>query len=462
MELDPKTTRALGVPCTGIGCAAMLLGCAVVLIGWGLGVDALRSVFPGLTPMRPNSAVGITALGVSLALARGRPRLRVFGQAAAAIALGIGLLTLAEYAFDWNAGIDELLFKGFGLNFGAPVGRPALAAALMITLLAGALLCAPHPALHAGKSVGATTACLLAWAALNAYVFGPHALSEMLLFSSTALHTAAILLLLGIGVLATAPASWPIPTVVASGTGGIICRWLLPFALVAPPVLGWLLTRTGAQDVFPVEFDWALYSAASSLGSVWLIMMLAHRITLVDAERSAATELSRHDPLTGLTNRRAFDAFLLESFKLARRHQHALSLILLDVDRFKSYNDEYGHPAGDELLKGLGALLSSLGRGTDLVARVGGEEFAIVLPQTDLEGAGTLGERARAEVERSELFRRRVTVSVGIAAMTSRTATPATLVQECDAALYRAKRAGRNRVLGASELLAAHRYDAGS
>jgi diguanylate cyclase (GGDEF)-like protein len=459
MELDPKTTRALGILCTGIGCAAMLLGCTVVLIGWGLGVEALKSVFPGLTPMRPNSAVGITALGASLALARSGPRLRVLGQAAAAIALGIGLLTLAEYALDWNAGIDQLLLKG-GLNFEARVGRPALAAALMITLLAGALLCVPHPALHAGKSVGAITACLIAWAALNAYVFGPHALSEMPLFSSTALHTAAILLLLGIGVLATAPASWPVPTVVASGTGGIICRWLLPFALVAPPLLGWLLTRSGAQDVFPVEFDWALYSAASSLGSVWLIMMLAHRITLVDAARSAATQLSRHDPLTGLANRRAFDAFLLESFKLARRHEHALSLMLLDVDRFKSYNDEYGHPAGDELLKGLGALLSSLGRGTDLVARVGGEEFAIVLPQTDLEGAGTLGERARAEVERSQLFRRRVTVSVGIATVSSRTATPATLVQECDAALYRAKRAGRNQVLSAGELVAARRYDA--
>jgi diguanylate cyclase (GGDEF)-like protein len=423
-------------------------------------MDALKSVLPGLSTMKANTAISIGALGASLTLARSSPPLRILGQTAAAIALGIGLLTLAEYALGWDVGIDELLFKDSAVSSGRAAGRPALATALMIALLGAALLCVPHSALHAGKSLGAIAASLIAWAALNAYVFGPHALSEVPLFSSVALHTAAVLLLLGIGVLATPPASWPIRTVVASGTGGIICRWLLPFAIAAPPLLGWLLSRSVAHDVLPSEFKWALYSAASSLGSVWLILMLAHRITLIDAERSAATELSRHDPLTGLANRRAFDAFLLESFRLARRHEHPLSLMLLDIDRFKSYNDEYGHPAGDELLKALSGLLSSLGRGTDLVARVGGEEFAIVLPQTDLTGAAILAERAREEVEQSALFRCRMTVSIGIAAVASRTPSPAMLVQECDAALYRAKRAGRNQVFGASELIVARRYDA--
>ena len=126
--------------------------------------------------------------------------------------------------------------------------------------------------------------------------------------------------------------------------------------------------------------------------------------------------------------------------------------MLLDVDRFKSYNDAYGHPAGDELLRTVAILLSSLARETDLPARIGGEEFAVVLPETDLAGAHILAERARMEVERSSLFRRRVTVSVGIAAMTDLTADTSTLVQDCDAALYRAKEAGRNRVSSGSEL----------
>ena len=102
---------------------------------------------------------------------------------------------------------------------------------------------------------------------------------------TVALHTAAIMLFLGIGVLAAEPVSWPIRTVLAKSTGGIVCRWLLPPAIFAPPLLGWFLSREGALDVLPKELDWALYAAASCLGSVWLILLLAHRITLIDAER---------------------------------------------------------------------------------------------------------------------------------------------------------------------------------
>ncbi|MDE2051381.1 MAG: GGDEF domain-containing protein, partial [Gammaproteobacteria bacterium] len=197
---------------------------------------------------------------------------------------------------------------------------------------------------------------------------------------------------------------------------------------------------------YPDAFRWALYSVSSSLGSVSLILLLAHRIALIDEERTFATEMSLHDPLTGLANRRAFDSFLFESFGLAKRHRHPLSLALLDIDHFKSYNDDYGHPAGDELLKSLGRMLTSVARETDLVARVGGEEFAIALPETDLAGARVIAERMRAEMERSALFRRTVTVSVGVAAMTSETKDTSMLVQACDQALYRAKAAGRNKV----------------
>lgn len=175
-------------------------------------------------------------------------------------------------------------------------------------------------------------------------------------------------------------------------------------------------------------------------------MLLVHRITVIDAQRTAATKLSRHDALTGLANRRAFDEFLSEHSNLARRHGFPLSLMLLDVDHFKSYNDTYGHPAGDELLKGIGMLLASLARDTDLAARVGGEEFMIVMPQTDLAGAWNLAERVRTEIERLPLFKRRVTVSIGIAAVTADSAGISNVVQDCDAALYRAKEAGRNRI----------------
>jgi len=438
----PQGGRVLRVLPVVIGSFAAMVGCLVFIGGWVLGVGALKSVLPGLATMKVNTALCIAALGVGLALCVGGGRLCAPGKVAAGFAMLVGLVTLAEYVFDWNAGIDQLIFTD--TSNPAHPGRPALSTAAGIVLYGVALLCVHRPALQGVKSVAGVAGTLVSWAAVNGYVFG--GLQSVPLFNSVALHTAIVGLVLGFGVLAAEPTFGPIRTALERTPGGVVCRWLLPFAILAPPTLGWLLDRAAMFAIYPAGFRWALYSAVASLGSVWLILMLASRIDAMDAERTAATELSRHDALTGLANRRAFDAFLLESFNLARRHRHALSLVLLDVDRFKSYNDAYGHPAGDELLRILGGLLQSVGRETDLAARIGGEEFAIVLPETDLEGAEVLAERVRAAVERSTSFRRPVTVSLGIAAISGDTAGPATLVHDCDSALYQAKGAGRNRV----------------
>jgi diguanylate cyclase (GGDEF)-like protein len=439
---DSESTPLLRVLLVAIGSSVAVAGCLVFVGGWVLGAGALKSVLPGLATMKVNTALSIAGLGAGLGLCVGGGRLCIPGKLAAGFALLVGLVTLSEYVFDWNAGIDQLFFTD--ISNPAHPGRPALATAAGIVLYGIALLCVHRPGLQGLKSVTGVAGTLISWAAVNGYVFG--GLQSVPVFSSVALHTAILGLLLGLGVLAAEPTFWPIRTALERSAGGVVCRWMLPTAILAPPILGWLLDRAALFSTYPAGFRWALYSAVASLGSVWLIMMLARRIDAMDAERTAATELSRHDALTGLANRRAFDEFLIEAFNLARRHGHALSLILLDVDRFKSYNDDYGHPAGDDLLRVLGGLLQSLGRETDLAARIGGEEFAIVLPETELEGAEVLAERIRAAVERSASFRRPVTVSLGIAAMARDTAGPATLVHDCDAALYRAKGDGRNRV----------------
>ncbi|MDE2136251.1 MAG: GGDEF domain-containing protein [Gammaproteobacteria bacterium] len=440
---DTGNPRVLRVLLVTAGSLAAAIGCLVLVGGWALGVPALKSVLPGLATMKPNTAVGLGGLGAGLALCAQGGRWCVVGKLAASVALAVALLTLAEYAFAWNAGIDQLIFR----DLGNPVtpGRPALPTAVSLTLIAVALLCAQRPRLQLLKSATGVAGTLIAWAGVNGYVFGAE-LQTVPLFSSVAVHTAIVSLLLGLGVLAVEPTFWPIRTALERSAGGIVCRWLLPAAIVAPPALGWLLGRGAMFAVYPDRFRWAIYSAVASLGSVWLVVMLARRISAMEAERTAATELARRDALTGLANRRAFDTFLLESFHLTRRHRHALSLILLDIDRFKSYNDEYGHPAGDEALRVLGGLVMSVCRETDLAARIGGEEFAIVLPETDLAGAEVFGERLRVAVERSKAFRRAVTVSLGIAAFTGKTASAAMLLRDCDAALYEAKGAGRNRV----------------
>lgn len=427
-----------------IGSLAAAVGFLVLVGGWALGIEVLKNALPGLVTMKANSALGFTAVGAGLALAVNGGRSGAFGKLLAAMALVLGAATVAEYALHWNAGIDQLIFAD-PATLTHP-GRPALATAVGIALLGAAVLCVHRPGLRLVKSLAGVTAMLIAWAAINGYIFGVEGLQSVPLYRSVATHSATVILLLGFAVLAAEPTYWPIRIAFERSPGGVVCRWLLPAAILAPPSLGWLLGRGALLLAYPADFRWALYSVVATLGSLWLVMMLARRIAAMDAERAAATELSRHDALTGLANRRAFDAFLLESFSRAQRYRHSLSLVLLDVDRFKAYNDEYGHPAGDEVLKTLGGVLQSQARETDLAARIGGEEFAIVLPQTDLDGAEALGERVRLAVEGSMSFRRSVTVSLGVAAIREETAGPATLVHDCDAALYRAKGAGRNQV----------------
>lgn len=445
-ELDSGSLRLLAVLGVAVGCVALTTTCVVLIGGWVVGVDALKGVPPGFSTMKVNTAIGIGCLGAALVVAHADRRYSRIADTAASVAALIGLATLAEYAFHWEAGIDQLWIRDLATPPSAHPGRPAPATALMIALLGVALLCRGRAALAQAKTAAALTASVIAWAALNGYIFGARALQEVPALSSVALHTAILTLLLSLGALAMEPVSPPLRTVLGRGTGGIICRWLLPAAILVPPLLGWFIIRQRSLDFFPTDFGWALYSASTTLGSVWLILTLAHRITIIDAERQSATRLSRHDPLTGLANRRAFDSFLLENLNLSRRHGHALALLMVDIDDFKSYNDIFGHPAGDALLKSLSAVLSSLARETDLVARLGGDEFGIVLPETDAAGARVLAERVRAAVEGSTQCRRQVTVSVGVTTLSDKMREPPDLIGDCDSALYRAKSGGRNLV----------------
>ena len=165
--------------------------------------------------------------------------------------------------------------------------------------------------------------------------------------------------------------------------------------------------------------------------------------------------LSLTDSLTGVFNHRALWQKLEAEVARAVRYGTPLSLLLIDVDHFKFYNDTFGHPAGDEALQQLALLLQRQGRGSDLVARHGGEEFAILLPQTGQSGALALAEELRATVERSSWPLHPITVSLGIA--TTQAANPngleadvvavaADLMSQADQALYFSKMRGRNCV----------------
>ena len=158
-------------------------------------------------------------------------------------------------------------------------------------------------------------------------------------------------------------------------------------------------------------------------------------------------ELSQTDPLTSLRNRRAFDEHLGEAFEHARRYERPLSLAVVDVDHFKSINDTHGHDEGDAVLRGVAKIINSGTRQSDFAARVGGEEFAILLPETALFEALQFGEKLRSSIAAEPVAGHEVRVSIGVASFPhSQVPTQADLFRAADQALYRAKMNGRNRV----------------
>jgi diguanylate cyclase (GGDEF)-like protein len=161
--------------------------------------------------------------------------------------------------------------------------------------------------------------------------------------------------------------------------------------------------------------------------------------------------LSTSDALTGLHNRRYLTQRLSEELVRSYRHKGSFSVLMGDVDEFKKYNDTFGHPAGDEVLKKVASILLSSTRSVDCTARYGGEEFAVLLTGTSGDMAAEVAERIRARVEGQEFPGRRITISIGIAEFPADGQTADEVISCADEALYAAKRAGRNRVVRAGE-----------
>ena len=161
---------------------------------------------------------------------------------------------------------------------------------------------------------------------------------------------------------------------------------------------------------------------------------------------------SNLDGLTGLPNRRAFDELLAQEWRRGARLESPLSLVMLDIDCFKQYNDNYGHIPGDEVLRKVGKALASVGRSHDFVGRYGGEEFVCLLPHTDTGGAANVAaklQQAVGELQISHEYSQaaeHVSISLGVASVVpAAEGEPVALIEKADAMLYEAKEKGRNR-----------------
>jgi diguanylate cyclase (GGDEF)-like protein len=203
-----------------------------------------------------------------------------------------------------------------------------------------------------------------------------------------------------------------------------------------------------AADASPIRDDG---------GALVAVVQTLRDLTEEKLAQATLERLATRDGLTGLANRRCFDETLHAEWARAQRQGQPLSLLMVDVDNFKAYNDANGHLGGDECLKRIANAVSSEMRANDLVARYGGEEFAVILPNQSLKGAAIVAERIRSRVERLTMpagvgkagieGAGHVTVSIGAATAIAAPDTSAQqLVAIADAALYRAKHMGRNRI----------------
>ncbi|MBS0471461.1 MAG: diguanylate cyclase [Proteobacteria bacterium] len=206
-------------------------------------------------------------------------------------------------------------------------------------------------------------------------------------------------------------------------------------------LIGSLVTATKDMEQRTKTLEQELQNSSEQVGEL--------RAQLDNVRRESLT-----DPLTGIANRKAFDTELLSAMAEARASGEPLALFMCDIDRFKSFNDTWGHQTGDHVLRLVAGCISENTKGRDTAARFGGEEFAVIVRRASLLDAMKLAEQIRGSVQSKKLIKKStgdvlgsVTISIGVAELSGEE-SPVELIQRADMCLYRAKHAGRNRVIG--------------
>lgn len=236
---------------------------------------------------------------------------------------------------------------------------------------------------------------------------------------------------------------------------GLRCKHVFPQAAIATTLCIPLIAQGETLGLFYLSTD-----SCNGLSDTkqQVARTVAEQLALAIANlnlRETLQQQSTHDPLTGLFNRRYLKESLTQEIARAQRKQHPIGVIMLDIDHFKQFNDTYGHDTGDYVLQTVGVLLKNSVRGSDVACRYGGEEMILILPESSLEETYRRAEEIREAIAQLTVFHHgqylgHLTVSLGVASFPQHGTTGTVLMQAVDAALYRAKAAGRNHVMVAT------------
>ncbi|WP_324527931.1 GGDEF domain-containing protein [Thermomonas sp.] len=333
------------------------------------------------------------------------------------------------------------------VSFPDYAGRPSAhmtgLATLSYLLLAGVgLLVVAKRALWLREAAAlAVIASVLASAATYGQVLAGDGLA---LLEKLPILTAAMQLLLVLGWLSSVPTTGMTRVAVADSLGGAFARRLILPSLLLPSLMTFAL-RAGREWLGMSEsLSLALASVVAGGAVATMIVWVGFLLDRVERQRRVEILLrqdAHSDGLTGLANRRAFDAALSNS----KRRPGEFSLLMLDLDRFKDFNDSFGHQAGDDVLREAGRILRTVMRSQDMAARYGGEEFVILLPEGGERQAQLAGQRILDAFRGHAWPQRAMTVSIG-AAVAREGEPPEDLLRRADAALYGSKASGRDRL----------------
>jgi diguanylate cyclase (GGDEF)-like protein len=428
------------------GLASAALGIALLaLTGWVLDVPSLRRPTEEVASVSPVTAIVLVLLALAvLASSTDRRVLHHAARAAAAIGGGVGFVVTAGHVL----GVDPRLN---GRLFGTH-GEIALTTGVMVSVLSIGLVA--YGAGPTGRMVTRATAIAAGGIAVAALVGYALAVEFFYEFGGTTQMSpltavAGLLLACAAGTLAHGRI---IAVLTGDTIGGQYLRTVLPLVFLLQPAVAALATwghRAGLYSA--VAAVWIMTVSAMT----WLTAMatrLAIRLHTADLRRTAdaqrLTELATRDELTGAMNRRAFGAEIDRANDHARRYAHTGAVIVVDLDHFKDVNDTYGHQAGDEALVRVYRALRGRLRSTDVLGRIGGDEFVALLPTATPEAAHAVAEQLVDVVDvvarelASEGRPTRLGASAGVAIMTG-AESAAELIGRADARMYAAKRAAR-------------------